>query len=525
MTAISLLRLTTIGFILIFAIWLQTHTIISGDITWLMQVGKRLIEGGHYYKDFIEVNPPMAIYIYLIPVLFSMIFHIDFISSVTIYVFLISILSWLICSYLLKQIFPKTANTVRYIFEISLAFSLFILPAYAFGQREYFLIILMLPYLLLAILRIQQQLINRWFSLFIGLMAGIGFAIKPFFLLAWGLIEIYLIVRTKTLKIALRIEGLSCLGLFIFYCISILLMTPEYITQSKALIQPIYYRNFRVPFSWLLGHNIVIFSILALCNYCLVKKQLYYQTFCDLLAISIISMLIIFLAQQTLWFYHLLPVLFFTILLLTLVTTAHLNYFFKIEQLSLALFATAGANFILLILVSYGFFIIMGNINASFYLTKELLNSPIYNISKSAAGKPIYIFTNNIAINYPLIDYTQTYSPSAFPCLWLISAAYKLRQDADTPAQKKTAEYISNFARTTDINNIIAHKPVFIFVQREDNLIKIQHDFLFRYSFTIQKIPAFDFLKFFLQDPHFAQFWQNYQYEGQTKAFAIYKLK
>ena len=527
MNYLSLFRIISLSAIMIMAIALQTHIIISGDITWLMHVGKNFLAGGHYYTDFIEVNPPMAIYIYLIPVILSQLLSISFITSITIYIFCVAMIAWLVCSYLLNKIFAPADSAIHYFFETMLTFALFVLPAYAFGQREYLLVTLILPYLLLAVLRLQKQTLNKVGALLIGIAAGIGFTIKPFFLFAWLFIELYLALRTKSIKLIFRSETISCLALFLIYALSIVLVTPEYIKQTELLIQPTYYFNFHVPFSLLLINNLVIFGVILLIIFGLTRKTLKYQALGDLLAVSIISMLVNFLLQQTLWFYHIFPVLFFSTLLLALTATSYIqaNNPFKFSAINWPFFRESLKFLALCFLVIYIFFVTFSNIKVGFYLTKVLFNNPIYRIAKSARGQPIYIFTNNIATNYPLIDYADTYSPSAFPCLWLINAAHKLEQQDKTTAKQQQAAQIANFVRAKDIDNIIKYKPLFIFVQNKDNFMVLNRNFLFTYSYKVEQLPTFDFLGFFLQDPTFARYWQNYHYQGQAGTFAVYELK
>lgn len=527
MNYLSVLRLTCLAIIVLIAIGLQTHTIISGDITWLMHVGKRYLAGGRYYQDFVEVNPPMAIYLYLIPVILSTFLSISFITSITLYIFGVAALTWLVCCYLLKKIFAPADKTIRYCFEIMLAFALFILPTYAFGQREHFFVMLMLPYFLLAVLRLHKQSINKPTAILIGIIAGIGFSIKPFFLLAWLFIEIHMLAKAKSLKINFRIENFSVMLLFLIYAISIILFTPEYVKQIEALIKPTYYLNFHVSLSLLLINHLFVYCVILLIIYGLTRRKLHYQAFVDLLAISMVSMLVNYITQQTLWFYHILPALFFAVLLLTLITADYIkaNNPLKSNSITWPFFSHLGTIFILLALQIYIFFVAFGNIKTSYYLTKALFDNPILPIAKSANKHPIYILTDNIAINYPLIDYANTYSPSAFPCLWLISAAHKLGQADKSPAKQQLATQIANFVRTKEINNIIKHKPLFIFVQHKDNIVLLNRNSLFTYSYKVEQLPTFNFLAYFLQDPHFARFWQNYRYKGQAGAFAVYELK
>jgi|GEM_PF-2675992 len=527
MTYPTILQRLIILAIVLTGIVLQNYLIISGDITWLMHVGKRLLAGGHYYENFVEVNPPMAIYIYLIPTLLSLLLHISFIKTVTIYIFVVAGLSWLACCQLLHKLFAPSDKLIQSIFVTTLAIAYFILPAYAFGQREYFLVLLTMPYLILAVLRLQNYTVKRWVAVSIGLTAGIGFAIKPYFLLAWLLIELYMACKSKILTVWRRTEFLVCFGLILIYVASIFLLTPQYITQDKQLINAVYYLSFRVPYSFLFTYHLVMAGAVSLFIYLTLRKNLQYQILADLLAISIVSSLGIFLIQQTLWLYHAIPIFMFTALLVAIFTTEFLqkNNIAQFTKINFKLYKTLAINFILFSLLVYLFFATLDNLRTGFYLAKVLFDNPVYYISKTAAGKPIHIFTNNIGINYPLIDYTHTTSTSLFPSLWLLTAAHKLAETDQTPAGQQLASRIADFVRTNEVKDIIKHKPVFIFVQRYNKLIMFHKHAIFLSSSIIKTIPAFDYINFFLQDPRFANVWQNYQYKGQAGDFSVYELK
>ena len=69
-----------------------------------------------------------------------------------------------------------------------------------------------MPYFLLVCYRLHGKNIPIIFSCLIGLSAGIGFAIKPFFLTAPILVEIYYLLKHRTLKAWLRPE-IICMAL------------------------------------------------------------------------------------------------------------------------------------------------------------------------------------------------------------------------------------------------------------------------------------------------------------------------
>ncbi len=527
MTLASTLRTSIIATLFIFCVWLQTHIIISGDITWLLHVGEKLLAGGHYYRNFFEVNPPMCIYIYLIPLLLSQFFALNFITSIIIYIFFLALASLLICYFLLKKLVPASARYTRYMLECTLALTYFLTPAYAFGQREYLLVVLAMPYLLLAALRCQRATINAGYAFIIGVIAAIGFAQKPFFLVSWLLIELYFLFRTKNLLSWLRPESLACVLVFIAYGLSIAVFTPEYITQILPIIKTIYYLDYQLPFIILLMEKTALFGIAVLGFYCFIRQYCTNQYLADLLAISTVGMLFIYFAQHTLWYYHVLPVAMTSTLLFVLLSIDFFqkNNLFKLTHLnwrfSKILILSAG----LTILLLFGACDLINRINSGFLLTQAIFNNPIYSIAKTAPGQPIYIFTENIAVNYPLIDYTHTISISHFPCLWLLIAASKLAEHDKTPAAEQLVQKIRHFVRSSETQAMIQKKPVFIFVQLQEDYWIIHKKLPFQTDqSTLEKRPAQNYLKFFLQDKNFAQFWLHYRYQETAGDFAVYRF-
>ena len=97
----------------------------------------------------------------------------------------------------------------------------FYLPMYAFLQREYLLFIFIMPYLLLAALRIENKSIHPLASFFIGLFAGLGFAIKPFFLVTLVLVELCVMIKTRNFFSWLRIEPFVIASVLVVYLISV----------------------------------------------------------------------------------------------------------------------------------------------------------------------------------------------------------------------------------------------------------------------------------------------------------------
>lgn len=140
--------------VLCFGIWVQSKLFLNWDDDWLIHAAARLLSGGNYYNDFFEINMPMAIFVHLPAVLLAKYCHLNFIISFRIYFFTLIFLSLIISHSLLKIILPENFNLQK-ILILTLSFIYIILPADQFGQREHFLIIFTIPYILLLASRCE----------------------------------------------------------------------------------------------------------------------------------------------------------------------------------------------------------------------------------------------------------------------------------------------------------------------------------------------------------------------------------
>ena len=169
--------------ITLIAWWLQTLFLINWDVSWDLLIANKMIDGGTYIKDFFDINPPLIFYIYM-PIIFaSHFFSISWEVALRIDVFAVAIFSTIMCYPLLKKIFVSDHEFLLNGFTGLMLFAFLILPIFNLGQREHFLVMFTLPYILLCAYRLLGYPIRPAYAAFIGLFAAMGFAIKPFFLL------------------------------------------------------------------------------------------------------------------------------------------------------------------------------------------------------------------------------------------------------------------------------------------------------------------------------------------------------
>jgi hypothetical protein len=149
---------------------------INHDCGWYLFAGGRILDGAQPYVDVVDVNPPLILYLNAAVVALARGLGLAEIAVFQACVLLIVALSLALCARVLADTARSGALGV-------LAWLLLGFAGYDFGQREHLLVASVLPWVLLAATRERGENVPRWLALTTGALAGLGCALKPFFLL------------------------------------------------------------------------------------------------------------------------------------------------------------------------------------------------------------------------------------------------------------------------------------------------------------------------------------------------------
>jgi hypothetical protein len=115
-------------------------------------------------------------------------------------------------------------------------------PGFSFGQREHACVLFAMPYLAAAVLRLQGGPVPRNSILVVvGLFAGIGFALKPYFLAVPALVELLLLARLGWRSLLIRIESLALGFTVLAYILTAGLLIPDYLKTTIELSRATYW--------------------------------------------------------------------------------------------------------------------------------------------------------------------------------------------------------------------------------------------------------------------------------------------
>ncbi len=457
----------------------QSSLLLNWDVSWLMHAAEKLLQGGSYSKDFFEFNPPMIIYLSIPPVLLTKIIPISIIHAEQMYVFLLATLILFISSKLIKHYFNHH-KLLQHILILTLAICFLIVPIYEFGQREHLMLMLIMPYILSINSRPYSS--SVYLRISIGLLAGIGFSLKPYFLITPFLLEIYALVKTKNRLNWWRIETICIALIIVIYTGIVYLFHPDYIQTVAPLAMRIYHSGINSSWEMLYLHSGSIFCYTAILFYLLQNnhKNSEDTVFC----ISLIGFLLAFFWQRTYWFYHLYPAFCFALLLSTSLITQFISHHFtkKSDLIFLGMFS--------LCLYTLPIYTLLKLYDWGLEYKKNDAALITY-LNNSTRDKSIYIFSTTTVYTYPAIDYAATTSASRTAFLGWIPGMIK-RHDTETTADKK-------FLLSLLIDDFKTKQPDFVFIDIQKDKPYLEGDF--------------NYLQYFADNQEFNQLWKSYRYK------------
>lgn len=490
---------------------LQFNIFFNQDISWLMHAGQRLLAGGNYLQDFFEPDPPMSIFLYLPAVLLAKLFNFNFLISSLIYIYAITIISWGIC-FKLASIYFKDSEKNLYFFMVSLSFVYLLLAGEQIGEREHLMFLLVMPYLLT--ISLSQQKLPLGLALTTGFLAGIGFVIKPYFLLTFIIMESYLMIRRKNLLTWLRPEIFIIVLVGFSYFFAMLVFTPDYITKVMPLLIKYYYIGFSQPWYLVVSNGTVLFSVFSCVIYLALRHYCRCKNIMDILVLATVVFLIEYGTQRAIWYYHIIPALSTATLLLTTLASDLFTNPTNIALLS----ASNHKNKITILHSFFMVFLLFPIITASYHLIGAVAGKQhstryqfIELFNDHAKGDSVYFFSDLMTPLYPLVDYSHTISASRYPCLWMfLSIELKSHKPLNTEERTNLYRDQKLFVNTV-IEDLMKHSPALIFVQLKSP------------NWNRDINVSVNYLKIFSQDPRFKSIWENYEFLEVLGDYAVYK--
>ena len=497
------------GALLVFGLIGQLHAMIIPDIAWYLHSGARYLEGGTLYRDiFIEVNPPLGFFLTLPAAIVAHLTGLFAPEVFVVYVYLLIAASLGAVWRLLRDETWLTPVLGRGLFVLTAA-ALVIGPGNQLGQREHFMILLSLPYLLLTARRAGGFEAPGLMAFGFGLAAGLGFALKPYYLLIPLALEAYLLWHTRRPGQILRPEALG-LGLAMLgYGAVLALVTPDYLTRIVPYALEVYNQAYRNPIWAVVFRGETVMLPVGCFLHLALRRGLKAPHLGDVLFIAAACWYLTFLIQMKGWTYHLYPastclVLGYAVLFLNGIAASS-----KAPAGPATGPAPARPDISVACLVLAGILLINDAARLGYSSPFTRVMAPY--VERYAQGGAIAIFGSNVWPGFPLVNYKELGWSSRFPTLWLLPGTVR-KQHAGTADNPALLAEMERFTRDAVIADLAAEMPDLIVV---DDRTKKSY---------FAEVP-FDYLEFFGRDPRFAPIWSEYVWVAEEHAFDIYRRR
>lgn len=482
-----------------FLAWeMQSYILIKGDVSWLIHECKILLRGGNYFNGILEINPPLCILLYAPEIALEKIFSVSPIIGIRLYVFLSAFGSLSICYSLIKKVFPQEDTAKAVSFLVFLSFIYLILPIGEFGQRENFLIIFTMPYLFLITCRLQNKSSSFIGAAGIGLLAGIGFSIKPFFAITFILVEmavIFVLLRKKqeVIRSVFRPESIGVITFFFIYLLVSIIFLRPYFNRMIPFALKFYYQNMGESWSSVFFQALVIFSLLSVILYWMPNQKKHYKSLCGVFVLALVGFFLSYVVQRLPLYYHFYPVFSVSLLLFFLAVTVYIPQYYHWPKNKLTVYGISALLFFYTVLYCICYY-------NNAYLQKKNMDALIGYLHKTEFNKPVYFFSAYTAYMVSVLEHAGSHPASQITFFSWLRNGNKNKEINDF--------LVERLAEDLNVN-----KPELIFVDTDCVQLSATHACI-----------QIQYLNFFKKNKHFRFAWKSYSFLKTVQKKDFYRF-
>ncbi|WP_245320174.1 hypothetical protein [Bradyrhizobium lablabi] len=293
------------GIVFVVAILLRQVVPLNTDVSWLLVVCERMLDGQHLYRDIIEINPPMAAFAYLPGVALARVLGVDPRHVIDAQLLLLAAASLFAVSRILR-LSPALAQLKWRPFVIWAAAVVTILPMHVFAQREHVATLTFLPALAVYALRSNREPLPFWAILVAGVGAGITLAFKPFFTVPAALCILFSAYRSRSWLALFAPENIIAAVLVIAVSVGTYAFYPEYFTVTYPLVRDTYL-SWSMPASVIFLNDATLVFAIAIVSVLLVRQKGEVDSLLMATMLAAAGFAVSFFLQRRGWAYHSYP--------------------------------------------------------------------------------------------------------------------------------------------------------------------------------------------------------------------------
>ena len=491
----------TIACLAVGAALLHFFAPINHDEAYLMALAGRLLDGGQFGKDIMDMNPPHVWWISAMPVWLARQtgLRLDVVASL--YTVTMAVLSVAAIARLTATV--GLGRIPRNLFLVFTALLVLFIPGYDFGQREHWMVLLTLPYIVARGCRLNNSEISPTTGAAIGLAACLGFCIKPYFLLVPVALEVWILVRTRRPSLSIGPETIAMATAGIVYGALTLTYARSYleIEVPTALLG---YWSYNSPMQEVLRSALILLAPTAMLlgvGYLTRQQGAQIPALVQTLAVAGAASCVAALIQAKPWAYHFLPGIVFLDLSAVILLTAE-----NPRNDRLTLRRIAFAILVVLAVVPTAFETVRAFEGASSRINQL---AAIFR-SNSGPNRTVFGFITSPRDVFPAVVAAETEWAAPFCCEYLIAAAVRA-EEAPAVLRPKILAAGVNQAEIA-VSAMRTKEPGVIVIATGDDMLGFNHQ-------------TFDYVAWLNAHTHFASVFAHYREINPIGSFRIFVRK
>jgi len=415
--------------VLALAIMILLFAPLNADSGWYLLGARRVLGGERLYVDLIEVNPPLIFWMFVPPAIISDYLPISDDVAVSLFVAALLLSSFFLALRVLAL--PRgPGRIVKSCLVCAFLLSVVLLFLFGVGQREQICAILFFPYTVLAGRAASRLETPRWLAIVVGIFAGAGVALKPFFLAPWLAVEFVVVAAQRQRFPFLRTASSVVLLIQCLYAAIVIVVTPAYLSRAIPLARATYWAygiGGRALLSSRLVVVLLLWSLTALAIPLLLRVRRV-QPLGQVYAAASLGFLISYVAQLKGFWYHPIPAQIFAVLAVVATGETVWEALVSIKFGWRRVAATMSALAVLFAVIACLAPAIQQFRSIRAVVTSRyppLIARMADTIREGAVGEPVYVFSTSVWPAFPIVNLAGATWPYHYNCLWPLPALYR----------------------------------------------------------------------------------------------------
>lgn len=464
------------------------------DQSWYLISVQKILAGARPYIDVIELNPPLNFYLVMPAIYLADLLGVRSDPVFIGYVILLSFVSTVWARRVLLKIPsipPAHANIAAGVALLSTT----ALVVFDFGQRDVMMVVFTLPYLALAMRRIEGDAVPPLGAAAVGLWAALGICLKHYFLVFPIATEIALYLKRRRVLGLFRPEvitvGVACVA----YALAVVVLFPAYLETIVPLAQLTYFAyGIHFPLTLLCAETVAFPLVFG--GYLVMRRHDGVGPWLDMLGAWTVAAFISYAIQNRGFTYHADPLRIMLVFMAVSLVARKFEVPFRLSRICMVA---------ALALVAFRVAVL------GFY-EDQWASVTAKKLERYDVRGGLYTFTAHVFIGFPLANRIDGPWDSRFPCLWPVPGVQRILAAPQnfTAEQVAAAEKADRYMTDAVIEDFERRRPSIVIVDARKD--KSYFDGV-----------AFDYVAHFKRDPRFARLWSEYRLVENYRGFEIWR--